>query len=316
MKAERLMNILLLLQAKGRVTTSRLAKRMEVSTRTIHRDMEALAASGVPVYAERGKEGGWFLSEGYRTDLTGMKAEELRALSLVYTTSALNDTGMGSSFESAFLKLLASVPAAYRKEVESIRERVHIDATGWPQKIHSTPLLPLLLHAAEKNESLLVDYDKQGTLMQRTVDPLGLVAKGTIWYLVTRERGRFRTFRVTNLRGARRTGSKFERPESFQLQNYWNEWWDSFRKTIPRYVAEVEVSDRELAQIRWYPGLRLLRTLPGGKERSRLRIDFETEEWATRMILWMGADAKVISPVTLRRRVCEEASKIALSCKE
>lgn len=309
MKADRLVTILLLLQAKGKVTTSRLAELLDVSKRTIHRDMEALSTSGIPIYAERGYDGGWMLSEGYRTNLTGLKVDELRALFLIYATSVVNDLGLGSEFDSAFIKLLASTPPAYQNQVRSLRERVHIDSTGWPQGIHSTADLPLLLKAVEDNGILIIDYHKKDKSEERTVFPLGLVAKGNIWYLVTQMGSHYRTFRVSNIKGVRFSGKKFRRPQSFHLQNYWVNWWENFKNSIPQYIVEIEVNNQQISKIKNIPFLRLLQTIPGSNEISRMQIDFETEEKAIRNVLSMGADAKVISPEKLRKKIEVETQK-------
>jgi len=312
MKSERLIHILLDLQANGKTSASKLAKRLEVSPRTIHRDLESLAAAGVPVYAERGRDGGWLLSEGYRTNLTGMKVDELRALLLVHASGVIDELGMTSSIESALIKLLASVPPPFRSEVEATRERVYIDDDAPDRFQKQTPLVPLLLRAAETHETIIIEYDKRGTVTKRNVDPLGLVARGGTWYLMTREGKNFRTFRVTNLRSATLTGAKFKRPDRFDLRSHTRSWWESYRKQIPKYIVELDVNERQMRRIRWFPYLSLLReSAPSETGRCRVKIDFETEEWATRMVLWMGSDAKVIAPVELKENVRREALAIA-----
>ncbi|MCB1166777.1 MAG: YafY family transcriptional regulator [Leptospiraceae bacterium] len=311
MKADRLLQILLVLQSRQKVTTSELAEELEVSPRTIHRDMEALSMSGVPIYAERGSQGGWLLSQGYRTNLTGMKSSELRALILAYTTSALGDLGMGENFQSAFLKLLASAPPAYRQDLESLRERVYIDSTTWPQRIQETPYLPLLLKAAETNTVLEISYIRGGIIKNRKVEPLGLVARGSVWYMVARAGTDYRTFRVENLRAATLTGRKFHRPNGFELQKHWNRWWEGFRKSIPSFIVEVELKSDSLREGVGISPHRIIDRRQVGEDRERIRIELETESRAIRTLLALGAEASILSPVRLRKKVADAAKRIA-----
>lgn len=182
MRADRLLSILLILQIRGRVTSRQLAERLEVSERTIHRDMEALTAAGVPVYAERGSRGGWRLLEDYRTDLTGLKPGEVQALLVGQPNRLLEDLGLSRASEGAWIKLLASLPALYRREAESVRGRIYIEPRGAAEPV---PHLPTLLEALWRNRKLHTIYRRNdGKISERLLDPLGLVAKGSTWYLV------------------------------------------------------------------------------------------------------------------------------------
>ncbi len=126
-----MLSILLLLQTNGRMTSRQLAEKLEVSERTIFRDMESLSMAGVPVFAERGSSGGWHLSEGYRTNLTGLKKDEIQSLLLMNPTGVLKDLGLDQDFDQAFLKLLAALPPSIRSDAEYVRQRIHIDGAGW-----------------------------------------------------------------------------------------------------------------------------------------------------------------------------------------
>lgn len=147
MRADRLLSILLILQIRGRVTSRQLAERLEVSERTIHRDMEALTAAGVPVYAERGSRGGWRLLADYRTDLTGLKPGEVQALLVGQPNRLLEDLGLSRASEGAWIKLLASLPALYRREAESVRGRIYIEPRGAAEPV---PHLPTLLELLQE----------------------------------------------------------------------------------------------------------------------------------------------------------------------
>lgn len=301
MKSERLLTIILHLQAKGRASAAQLARRLEVSERTVHRDMESLAASGIPVYAERGRAGGWCLSEGYRTNLTGMKKNELRALFLAYSTQALTGLGMTGDFESAFLKLLAALPPGFRQDVERIRDRIYLASPGW--QAEPSALLPQLHLAVEQCRTVIVDYERKGVCKKRTVDPLGLVARGSVWYLVSREGSRYRTFRVSNLKKAVTAGPIFQRPTEFDLRSYWHQWWKEYERSLPVFMVLLRMSEEVLERVRCFPFARILRASSPKNGRVTVKMDLETIEWATQIVLWMGAGATVLRPASLRKAV-------------
>ncbi|MFC4303574.1 helix-turn-helix transcriptional regulator [Cohnella boryungensis] len=158
MRADRLLTILALLQAHGRLTTRDIAGRLEVSERTVHRDMEALTTAGIPVYAERGSSGGWSLSEGYRHRITGMTSGEIRSLLLVHDSSVVKDLGLNEQADTAFDKLLSALPEAVRKDAEYVRNRIHVDGAGW----HSAPAreshLKLVQEAVWAQRKLRISY--------------------------------------------------------------------------------------------------------------------------------------------------------------
>ena len=185
MRADRLLSILLLLQAHGKVTAPELARRLEVSERTIHRDMDALSAAGVPVYARRGAGGGWVLPEEYRTDCAGLNETEVRALFLAKPSRLLADLGLKHAAEAGSIKLLAALPAGHRRDAEHVRGRVHVDVTGWHRREEAVPLLPAIQAAVLGDRKVSLRYVRgDGSPIARVVDPLGLVAKGSIWYLI------------------------------------------------------------------------------------------------------------------------------------
>src|SRR5262249_53478914 len=154
------------------------------SERTIHRDMGALGAAGVPVTAERGTGGGWRLIEGYRTNLTGLNAAEIRALFLAKPPRLLADLGLDKAAEAALIKLLAALPSGSRQGAEDIRQRIHVDVPGWGRGAESVPCLPALQEAIWQERRARITYEREDATVERLVDPLGLVAKGRVWYLV------------------------------------------------------------------------------------------------------------------------------------
>jgi len=178
MRADRLISILLLLQSHIRLTGHELATRLEVSQRTIHRDMESLSAAGIPVMAERGAGGGWSLAESYRTNLNGLNLPEIQALFIAAPTHLMNDLGLAHASESALLKLLAALPGdRSRRDAAFMRERIHIDGAGWKQEPELVEWLPALQEALWRECKLLMTYERgDGTVTERLLDPLGLVA--------------------------------------------------------------------------------------------------------------------------------------------
>ena len=200
MRADRLLSIMLLLQTYRRMTAHDLANRLEVSERTIHRDMESLSAAGVPVVAERGAGGGWSLMGEYRTNLTGLNEAEIQALFLARSPRLLDDLGLGKAAEAAFIKLFAAVPPAMRRDAESASQRIYVDGAGWNQSEESAPLLPFLQDAVLKDRAVRFKYQRgDDCAVVREVGPLGLVAKGGVWYLVAAIDGDIRNYRVSRV---------------------------------------------------------------------------------------------------------------------
>ncbi len=203
MRADRLLSILLLLQVHQRITARDLAQRLEVSERTIHRDMDILSGAGIPVTAERGAGGGWALLDDYRTDLTGLNAAEIQTLFLATPTRLLADLGLRQAADAALIKLLAALPSVARQGAEYARQRIHVDAAGWQQSRDDVPILPLLQEAIWQERRVALGYRRgDGTTVERVVDPLGLVAKGSLWYLIAAADGETRTYRVSRVGSA------------------------------------------------------------------------------------------------------------------
>jgi len=220
MRADRLLSALLLLQAHGRLTSRELAKRLEVSERTMHRDMEALSASGVPVFAMRGSQGGWQLDEGWRTQVPGLDEAELRAF-LMAQPQVVGDERLVRAAERALAKLTAALPVSLREKAASIRQRLHVDTTRWYGTIENLSRLPVVQDAVSRDRKLKIIYRRDGhEVAERIVDPLGLVAKGSVWYLVAHTPRGFRTYRVSRIEEATVLDQPCERPPDFDLPAY------------------------------------------------------------------------------------------------
>ncbi|MFF5017493.1 helix-turn-helix transcriptional regulator [Streptomyces sp. NPDC001165] len=223
MKSDRLLSILLLLQTRGRVPAHELADRLEVSVRTIYRDIEALSASGVPVYAERGRHGGIELLAGFRTDVTGLTADESRALFILAAQGAHAALGLDAALGSALRKVMAALPAPHRPAAEVTSRRILVDATRWRSGPQQAVDLEVLQDAVFSDRRLKLRYRHSGEQEPRTytVDPYGLVAKAGVWYLVADRRGAPRLFRADRVRSARLLDDPVRRRTGVELGDVW-----------------------------------------------------------------------------------------------
>ncbi len=311
MRADRLLSILLLLQVHRQMTAGELARRLEVSERTIHRDMVALGMAGIPVTAERGTGGGWRLLEEYRTNLTGMNAAEIQALFLTRPSRLMADLGMEQASDAALIKLLAALPAISRQNAEDIRQRIYIDVAGWGQRRDAVPLLPVVQQAVWQQRRLRFTYGYDGEdAGERMGDPLGLVAKGSVWYMIVAIEGQPRTYRVSRVRSAELLDELFERPPGFDLAAHWEASSTQYTERIPRFPATVRVAPGILSAIR--SGGRFTRVEheepPAADGWVRLTLLFDGDEHnACEFILSYGPQIEVIEPATLRAAVQQAA---------
>ncbi|WP_409345718.1 helix-turn-helix transcriptional regulator [Paenibacillus sp. MBLB4367] len=311
MRADRLVSILLLLQNHGRMSARELAEKLEVSERTIHRDMEALSGAGIPVFAERGSNGGWALTEGYRTNLTGMKSDEILSLLLAHPTGVLTDLGMSGVFDIAYQKLLASFPAASRQDAETARQRIHVDGAGWHQSVERFPLLPVVQEAIWGDKKLHIRYMREESSVERIVEPLGLVAKSSIWYFVARVDGELRTYRISRLLSAQMLEETFERPEPFDLASYWETSTEQFKSKLPRYPAQIRLGMKDTKRIAQQRYVQLLHVQPPDENGMAIaEVEFHTLESACEIVLGYGGSVEVLVPHELRDKIVYEAQAI------
>jgi predicted DNA-binding transcriptional regulator YafY len=234
MRASRLVSLLLLLQTRGQMTAAELALELEVSERTVFRDVEALSVAGVPIYCERGPLGGVRLVDGYRTRLTGMTPEEAEALFLSGLPGPAAELGLGTVMTAARLKVLAALPTELRARASRLVERFHLDAAAWFRSSDSVPYLPALSQAVWVGHRLRIRYRRGDDAVERVVDPLGVVLKAGDWYLVGASDGQNRTYRVSRVSAVEVLGEPFERPPNFDLAAYWRESTAAFEREIPR----------------------------------------------------------------------------------
>jgi predicted DNA-binding transcriptional regulator YafY len=299
MRATRLVSLLLLLQLRGQLTAAELAGHFEVSIRTIHRDVEALGAAGVPVEAVRGPAGGYRLAGGYRTKLTGLTAAEAEALFVAPAPAA--ELGLGGVLTNARLKVLSALPAELQERASRAERYFHLDTRGWFRAEDTVPHLPTIAAATWRGRRLGARYREGRKVVQRTLDPLGLVLKGGAWYLVAHRSAGMRVYRVSRFASVRIRDEGFVRPEGFELAGYWDEWSRSFEASLPRVEVKVRVS--ELAR----------RFLPPDQhgEDGVYVVGFQSLEDAFRELLKFGPDAEVLEPAELRNRIADTAREVA-----
>jgi predicted DNA-binding transcriptional regulator YafY len=321
MRASRLVSLLLLLQTRGGMTATELARELEVSVRTIHRDVEALGAAGVPIYAERGPRGGIRLVDGYRTRLTGMTTDEADALFLSGLPGPAAELGLGTVVTAARLKVLAALPTELRGRASRLLERFHLDAAGWFRAGESVPHLAAIAQCVWDGRRLELDYDRGDQLVTRTLDPLGLVLKGGVWYLVAAHDGQIRTYRVSRARGVAPSEGHAERPTGFDLATYWSESITAFERETPRIVVTLRVrrdATRRLEDVVDFPVLQaaIEEPDPEPEEWRRLRITFDWPREVTGRLLAMGADVEVLEPAELRGEIAALAAETLTRYRE
>jgi predicted DNA-binding transcriptional regulator YafY len=313
MRADRLLSVLLLLQVHRRITARELAGRLEVSERTIHRDMEALSMAGVPVVAERGCGGGWALMEQYQTKVTGLNANEIQALFFGRPDQLLSDLGLHQASEAAFIKLYASLPSASRRGAEYARQRLYIDSAGWRHSPEDITCLPALQEAIWQERKLRFRYERgDGCIAERIVDPLGLIAKGSIWYLAAAAENSIRTYRVSRVRAAEVLDTLALRPADFDLSEFWRHSSAEFKAHLPRYYATVRAGRDILHWLRYGVRFGQLENAEEPDERgwSTLHMRFDSEESACQFALSYGASVYVVDPPALRDKVIAAAESI------
>lgn len=318
-KSDRLLSLLLLLQGHGRLTARRLAERLEVTERTIHRDVEALSAAGVPVYAERGRNGGIALLPGYRTDVSGLSAGEARALFIFAGRgSAAAELGLESELRGALRKLLAALPPPQRPQAEEAQQRVVVDPRGWMRQGEELPFLDVIQEAVWAGRKLRIDYRRDGanSAAERVLDTYGLVAKAGIWYLIAGDRGEARLYRVSRVEAAEMLEEAAARPPGLDL----DELWQDLRRRVEERGPGVEV-ELDVRRERSEMLLRLARSqLTGlpvetteGDTRGwlRHRLRFVAEGAAQGLLLGFGTDVEVLKPASLRESMGATASGVA-----
>jgi predicted DNA-binding transcriptional regulator YafY len=318
MRASRLVQLLLLLQTNGKMTASRLATELEVSVRTIYRDIEALSGAGVPIYAEAGPGGGVRLVDGYRTRLTGLTAEEAEALALSGLPGAASELGLGTVLAAAQLKVDAALPPELRSRAVRMRERFHLDAPGWFAREEAVPHLAVLSRAVWEEQRVEIRYQKRDGEVKRLLDPLGLVLKAGVWYLVAlsgRTRS-LRTFRVSRVLAVKDLQEDCQRPDDFDLAAHWGEAQDEFLGGWPKTPVVVRMRGDLLWLVRYVQDPKSTQPAldsasdPDAEGWVTLTLHFENLEIAGYELMRFGGDLEVLEPAELREHLATRASEM------
>jgi predicted DNA-binding transcriptional regulator YafY len=305
-KADRLITLLLLLQSGRRRTAGALAEALEVSERTIYRDVDALCAAGVPVYTERGPEGGIALADGYRRALTHFNEDEIRSL-FVSGASPLADLGMESGLDRALEKLHGGLADVQRRAADKARSRVHIDQRRWNQDEPPRELLTVLRRAVWDDRRVRIRYeDRNRKATTRTIDPLGLVAKAGVWYLIARlsEELEMRSFRVERMRSVDELPTRFERPPEFDLERYWSDTSAQFKQTSPEYFVTLRTAIDAIDRVTLYWTAEVLES---DACFGVVRVAFPGPEAAAYQVLAWGSNVTIVEPLELRASIVERA---------
>jgi predicted DNA-binding transcriptional regulator YafY len=316
MRASRLLSILIMLQMRGRLSAEDLAREFEVSVRTIYRDIDHLSAAGVPVYAERGRAGGFELHQGYRTRLTGFTNAEAEALLLAGIGEAASDLGVGAQATAAQLKLLASLPEGASASAQQIGARFHVDPIAWYAQPETLAYLPELANAVWRDRRIRITYESWKSEVKRDLDPLGLVLKNGVWYLVAAARGQARIYRCSNITSLAVLDEKASRPPRFNLARFWKSWAKDFEQRLFSAGARVKLSPQAMRDLRAsYPAMAAAATAsqrpasPLGWIEAEMPLEDGVQ--GVRQILHLGAEVEVIAPPSLRAAVQAEARKVA-----
>jgi predicted DNA-binding transcriptional regulator YafY len=318
MRASRLLSIMMLLQAKGRMSAEALADELEVSVRTIYRDIDQLSAAGVPVYADIGRNGGFALLDGWRTRLTGLTAPEARALFLSGLPGPASELGLGDEVAAAELKLLAALPADWQSEATRMSSRFHLDPKGWFSTGPRPEFLKAVAEAVWTERRIWIKYDSWTQVSERLVEPLGLVLKGGVWYLVGRRENGMRTYRLSQIQALTLTDERFERPAEFDLPRHWQESTAAFEREVYVGVARVRATRIGVSRLkdisqRVKEAIETQAPAFDADGWTELDVPVEEDRWASREMTRVGAEVEVLAPDTLRARMVEIATQLARS---
>ncbi|MDN3261600.1 WYL domain-containing protein [Streptomyces sp. CSDS2] len=319
MRAARLIKMVLLLQSRPVMTAAELARELEVSERTVTRDAQALSEAGVPVYADRGRAGGYRLVGGYRTRLTGLARGEAEALFLSGVPGALREMGLADAASAARLKVSAALLPSLRDAPDTAAQRFHLDAPAWFREPETPALLPVLAEAVWDDGRVLARYRRGPDTVERRLEPYGLVLKAGVWYLCAQvaTNGSFRTYRIDRFTAVDPLGERFDRDPEFDLPGFWAEQAERFARSILRAEVVVRLSPegvRRLPHAVDPLAARAALAEPGAPDaagRVTVTLPVESEEVAYEQLTALGPEAEVLAPAALRERFAADAARAA-----
>ncbi|MEV6111770.1 YafY family protein [Streptomyces sp. NPDC052109] len=322
MRAARLIKMVLLLQSRPSMTAAELARELEVSERTVTRDAQALSEAGVPVYADRGRAGGYRLIGGYRTRLTGLARSEAEALFLSGVPGALREMGLEDAHCAARLKVSAALSPSLRDAPDSAAQRFHLDAPAWFREPETPALLPVVAEAVWDDRRLTARYRRSADEVERLLEPYGLVLKAGAWYLCARvadggSSSTYRTYRIDRFSAVEPLEERFARDPDFDLPGYWAEQAERFARSILRAEVVVRLSPEGVRGLRYAVDPLSAREAVGAVGEPdaagwvTVTLPVESEEVAHAQLTALGAEAEVLAPQSLRERFARDAARLA-----
>jgi predicted DNA-binding transcriptional regulator YafY len=316
-RASRLVTLLFTLQRMRSATAAELARELEVSERTVYRDVAALSEAGVPLYTEPGRGGGIRLLDGWRTRLDGLTGQEAAAIFAVGAPQVLAELGMSAALAGAQAKLLATLPADLREHARSVAERFHLDAPGWFHTPQQVTQLAAVAEAVWEQRTLRITYRRRADEVERTVDPLGLVLKAGTWYLAAQVRDAVLTYRVDRITTAEPTGAAFERPPDFDLAQWWAGAASRFESQMLRTTVRLRLGPRALEMLPHVAdpdaGLRAVAHAgpPDAEGWREVELDVEGVDVAAGQLTALGGEVEALDPPGLRAALAANGAALA-----
>ncbi|WP_030596738.1 helix-turn-helix transcriptional regulator [Streptomyces fulvoviolaceus] len=319
MRAARLIKMVLLLQSRPSMTAAELATELEVSERTITRDAQALSEAGVPVYADRGRAGGYRLIGGYRTRLTGLARSEAEALFLSGVPGALREMGLEDAASAARLKVSAALLPSLRDASKTAGQRFHLDAPNWFTEPKAPELLPAVADAVWDDRRVVARYRSGDGEVERELEPYGLVLKAGVWYLCARvaEQGAYRVYRIDRFTAVDAGEERFSRDEEFDLPAFWEERAEQFARSILRAEVVVRLSPEGVRRLPYVVdpvSARDALSLAGAPDDGgwlTVTLPVESEKVAHTQLTALGPEVEVLAPEALRARFIGDAVRMA-----
>jgi predicted DNA-binding transcriptional regulator YafY len=306
MRAERLVALLFTLYSKRSATVAELAKALDVSERTMHRDIAALRDAGVPLWTEAGRHGGVRLVDGWRTHLDGLTSREAVAIFAMGVPQALAELGLGTAMSAAHAKLFATLPPALREQAQGMAQRFHLDAPGWFRSADDAEHLAAIARAVWEQRRVEITYGRHGKTVRRTLQPLGIVLKAGVWYLVAEVDGELRTYRVARIEAVDETDQRFERPPDFDLVAWWERSSAQFEQSLWTESVRIRLSP---VGVRALPSVldagAAVKALeqagpPAEDGWTDVTVDLEESPIAATQLIPLGDEVEVVAPPAVK----------------